>query len=105
MHVWRARRSGGKGATRQHHRVAADAGAFDAPVVHVDLEGEQARPCHLEALLDDIVMGAAGRLVEMADHAGEARDRRPGGRVLGDAGRRREHAGVEVMAASAVSRQ
>ena len=83
---------------RAHHRLAADPRRRHCPAIHVDLEADEARPPHFEALLDDIVVAAARRLVEFGDDAGEGRDRAPRRRVLCDAVFRREHPRMEVPA-------
>ena len=66
------------------------------PPATIRVSDDGARPAHFVALLDDPPVRAVRQPVELVHDAGEADRRRSGGRILGDAELRGEHAGMEA---------
>jgi len=64
---------------------------------------QQARPSHLDALMDRQPVGVAAPGVQQ--QRGQGAGGAAGGRVLRDAGQRREHAGADRSAVMAVGQQ
>src|SRR5262245_45781809 len=69
---------------RNHHRVATDRGRRELASAEGEREMDQARPPHLEPLLDDEgVLAVAGADLRR-HHAGKGGDRRTRGWIFGD---------------------
>ena len=66
-------------AARQPHRLATDPRVGNRPAFDIDMQVDEGRPAHLDALLDHDRMVPVRQPVEMADCAGESGRRRPGG--------------------------
>ena len=56
---------------RDDDRIATHARGGNFAVRHVDLQLDQTRSAHLQALLDDVAMTAAGQFIEAKDDARE----------------------------------